>query len=56
MQDERYYTLQEVAELLKVNERTIRRLIKAKKLKATRVGNRYRITHTDLQAYLQSSS
>ncbi len=52
MPDEKYYTLQEVAELLKVTEKTIRNLIKSGQLPASQVGNRYRIAHSDLQTYL----
>lgn len=55
MANEKYYTLQEVAALLRVTEKTIRNLIKSGKLPASQVGNRYRIAHTDVQDYLQKT-
>ena len=57
---DRYLTIPEVAELLKVHPRTVRRWIKAGKLKATAlpgrgsVGVEYRISEADLQAFLDA--
>jgi len=48
------YTLQEVAEILRVTERTIYNYIHDKKLPAQKVGHNWRITSTDLQAFLDS--
>ena len=55
MSNEQYYTLQQVATLLQVSERTIMRLIKTRRLPAVRVGRQYRIAKSDLQDYLRSS-
>jgi len=49
---EKYYTVEEVAGLLKVDPRTIRTAIHADKLKAARVGRHFRISESALQEYL----
>jgi excisionase family DNA binding protein len=36
--NDKYYTISEIAQMLKVHDRTVLRLIKAKKLKAVNVG------------------
>jgi excisionase family DNA binding protein len=46
------YTVKEVADLLKVNARTIERLIEQEHIQAMRVGRRLRITGDALQAYV----
>lgn len=48
-----HYTAREVAEMLKVHERTISRWIKDGRLPAIRLGNRYRISRQDLEKFLQ---
>lgn len=48
-----FYTPQEAADILKVNVETIRRRIKDKTLKANKMGNRYRISQEDLQAFIE---
>ena len=45
-------TVYEVAEHLRVNHNTVRRLISEKKLKAVRIGNAIRIQEPDLAEYL----
>jgi excisionase family DNA binding protein len=55
MSNERYYTIEEVAKLLRVHKRTIMRFIEAGQLHAIHVGRQYRISHSDLQKYLRSS-
>jgi len=55
--DETYYTLDEVAERLKVSRRSIGRLIESGALPAIRLsaqGGSVRITETDLQAFLEA--
>lgn len=48
-----FFTIEEVAKLLKVSEMTIYRYIKAKKLSAYKLGRKaYRIKDKDLQAFL----
>lgn len=54
MTDERVYTVQEAADWLRVNPRTIRKMIREGRLSAYRVGGarfgEYRITESALQA------
>ncbi len=49
-----YYSLKEVAEILKVAYLTVYRWVKAGQLKAYRVQKQYRIDKTDLDAFTQS--
>jgi excisionase family DNA binding protein len=51
--DERYLTLREVAERLKVSRRTVYRWIKDKDLNAYKFANEYRITDSDLKDFLR---
>lgn len=52
------YTIEEVAEVLKVHDRTVRRYIKAGDLKAVNLGSagqpNWRIQEDDLMAFLES--
>ena len=50
------YTVEQVAELLQVSTKTVRTLIKDKKLKAVRVGVQIRIRKEDLDSYLERQS
>jgi excisionase family DNA binding protein len=43
------YTLEEVAELLKVSVQTVRKLIKEKRLRAVRIGVQLRVRKEDLE-------
>jgi excisionase family DNA binding protein len=54
--DDRLWTVAEVAEHMRVSNMTVYRLIKAEKLPAIRVGKNYRIRSADLNAYLQAGS
>jgi excisionase family DNA binding protein len=45
------YTADEVAELLNLHVKTIRRYLRDGKLKARRIGKEYRITRADLDAF-----
>lgn len=49
------YTVQEVAEKLKVDPETIRRYIKDGTMQASKLGNRYRITEEDLREFLNKT-
>lgn len=49
VEQEKLYTLQEVADILRVNRQTLYNNISKGKLKATKVGKAYRITETQLQ-------
>jgi len=48
-------TVAQTAEYLKLSEKTIRRLIKSRSLKASKVGDRsWRIKASDIESYLRS--
>ena len=49
-------TVAEVAEVLRVSNMTVYRLIKATDLPALRVGKNYRIREADLQAFLTAGT
>ena len=49
-------TVAEVAQVLRVSNMTVYRLIKAGELPALRVGKNYRIREGDLEAYLATGS
>ena len=49
VEQEKLYTLQEVADILRVNRQTLYNNIGRGKLRATKVGKAYRITETQLQ-------
>lgn len=51
-----FSTAQELAERLQVNIMTIYRYIKAKKLKAYKIGKEYRIDEVDYEAFLKRVS
>ena len=51
-----FYTAQNLADKLGVNIMTIYRYIKAKKLKAYKIGKEYRIGKTDFDAFLKRVS
>ena len=48
-----YYSIKEVAEMLKVTYLTVYRWIQAKKLIAYKAGKQYRIIEDDLQRYIK---
>ena len=52
--DETFLTVAEVAELLKLNQQTVRNWIDAGSLPAIRVGRRVRIKRSDLDRILES--
>jgi excisionase family DNA binding protein len=49
---DRFLTVQEVAELMRVSTMTVYRLIKAGELRAARVGRSYRLRESDVDTYL----
>ena len=51
--EETYYSIQEVAVLLKVTYLTVYRWIRADKLKAVRAEKQYRISKSDLDLFLE---
>ena len=55
--DDEIYTVMQAAQYLKVCDKTVRRLIKANKLTASKVGDRsWRIRKTDIDMYLQDNT
>ena len=50
--DEKYYTVEEVADILNVSQRTVRRMIRKKVLKSYKFGAARRIASSDLQALI----
>lgn len=51
--DKIYYTIEEVADLLKVNYQLIYRLVRSVEIPAIRIGRVYRIESNDLEDYLE---
>jgi len=49
---EKLYTPEEVAEYLRVSEKTVRNFLRAKTLKGVKVGREWRIRERDLQDYV----
>jgi len=47
-----FYTIEEVAKMLKVSEATVRRLIRNGQLEAVPVGSQYRISQEGLDKFL----
>lgn len=56
MTDERLYTVEEVAQRLRVSEGTVTNAIKAKKLAALKVGKQYRIKESAIEAWVQEQA
>ena len=54
-EDLKLYTLQEVAEILKVSRQTIYNYKAAKRLKVSKIGRAYTVTEKDLQACINGS-
>jgi len=52
MEDERFYTIKEVAELLKVSDGGVRKWLKTGKLKGIKLGRIWRIKKSDLEEYI----
>ena len=50
-----FYTAQELAELLSVNVMTIYRYIKAKRLKAYKIGKEYRIERAEFERFMSKA-
>lgn len=49
-----FLTVAEVAEYLKVNQKTIRTKIKSGEITAYKIGDGWRITQDDLNSYIES--
>jgi len=50
-----FYTTEEVADILKVHAKTVREMIKSKRLQAVRVGQEYRITDEQIRQYIEEN-
>lgn len=50
-----FYTTEEIADLLKVSAKTVREMIKSKRLEAVRVGKEYRITEDQIRKYIKEN-
>ena len=55
MDSQKFYTVEQAAELLNSNEQTIRKLIRNNELKATKRLNKWFVFHTDIVEYLKHS-
>ena len=53
--DDQFYTPAELAKVLKLNKITIYRKIKAKKLKAYKIGKEFRIDKAEFNKFLEKS-
>jgi excisionase family DNA binding protein len=53
---EKYYTVDEIAELIKIHPKTIQRYIREGRLKATKVGKSWRVSGHDLSTFTEGSS
>jgi excisionase family DNA binding protein len=51
---QRFYTIPEVARILRVSDQSVRRWIKAGELPATKPGKEYRIGHANLEEFLRA--
>ena len=56
MIDKKYYTVQEVADLLKLHWQSVLTYIKSGKLEAVKLGRGYRISETALQKFIANHS
>ena len=45
-------SVKEIAQQLRISDRTVRNLIDSREIKAYKVGNQYRIKEEDFQSYL----
>lgn len=52
MKEEQYYSIEEVAKMLKIAYLTVYRWVRAEKLKAYKAGKQYRIKIQDLDTFL----
>ncbi len=50
------YSLKEVEEILQVTQRTLYNYIKEGKLKATKIGKHWRVSHEDLKEFIEKGT
>jgi excisionase family DNA binding protein len=53
--EDKYYTIQEIADILKVDYMTVYRWIRAGKLEAYQVQKHYRIKESDFEKFMEAS-
>jgi excisionase family DNA binding protein len=53
MEEERYWTPEDIADRLKINVRTVVRWITAKKLRAIRVGKQWRVPDSAIREFVE---
>lgn len=51
-----FYTVEEIAEILKLDAETIRRYLVKGNLKGSKIGRSWRITEEDLKEFIESRS
>lgn len=56
MEDIKVYTLEEVADILKVTKRSLYNYIQAGKLKAIKVGRYWRVSEESLKAFISNGT
>lgn len=53
---DRVYTLQEIADIMKLNKQTIQNYVKNGTLKATKFGRVYRVTEEELRRFMNTGT
>ena len=56
MESFKLYTIDEIAEILKVTQRTVYNYIKSGSLKAIKIGKYWRVRHEDLALFLETGT
>jgi len=56
MSEIKIYKLEDVAELLDCNKRTLYKYIKAGSLKAVKIGKSWKVRHADLEEFLKNGT
>ena len=56
MSDFKLYTIDEIADILKVTQRTVYNYIKSGSLKALKIGKYWRVKHEDLERFLTTGT
>lgn len=56
LMEERFYTVDKVAEILGMHHKTIRKFIREGKLRANKIGKQWRISGHDLSSFMESNN
>lgn len=54
--ENKFYTIDQVAEILDIHHKTVRKFIKEGKLKANKVGKQWRISQIDLEVFTENKN